>query len=232
MKKLMTVLMLILTMGVHAQVQTNPYPKTISVTGSAEMEVVPDQIYVQIALREYNKKGAGKVDLEAIRKKFLESAKSVGIKESDISIVSYQGNEWLQKKKKNPDMMAGISYQVVFSDASKIDALVEKLDDEATTNFFIARTSHSQIESFRKQLKIAAVKAAKEKAKYLSEAIDEKVGVAISIEEPTETGILPMYKGVRSNTLLQESDAYDGGDEIDFKKIKLKFEVNVIFSLV
>ncbi len=35
---------------------SNPYPKTISVNGSAEMEIVPDEIYVQIRLGEYQKK--------------------------------------------------------------------------------------------------------------------------------------------------------------------------------
>ena len=35
----------------------NPFPKTISVSGSSEMEITPDQIYVHITLREYQKKG-------------------------------------------------------------------------------------------------------------------------------------------------------------------------------
>ncbi len=30
---------------------SNPYPKTITVTGSAEMEVIPDEIYVEGGLR-------------------------------------------------------------------------------------------------------------------------------------------------------------------------------------
>ena len=35
---------------------SNPYPKTINVTGSAEMDIVPDEIYVQVDLREYKKR--------------------------------------------------------------------------------------------------------------------------------------------------------------------------------
>jgi len=37
-----------------------PFPKTISVTGSAEMEIIPDEIYVQVDLREYKKNGRRK----------------------------------------------------------------------------------------------------------------------------------------------------------------------------
>ena len=44
-----------------------PFPKTISVTGSAEMDVIPDEIYVQVDLREYKKKGEEKTELEKIK---------------------------------------------------------------------------------------------------------------------------------------------------------------------
>lgn len=42
------------------QTQINPYPKTITVTGSTEIEIIPDEIYVQVDLKEYGKKRTGK----------------------------------------------------------------------------------------------------------------------------------------------------------------------------
>ncbi len=66
------------------------------------MEVVPDEIYVQVDLREYEKKGSGKIDIETIRKKFLEACKAAGIAEADISVASYQGFDrqyWLNKRR-------------------------------------------------------------------------------------------------------------------------------------
>ena len=48
-----------------------PFPKTISVNGSASMEVIPDEIYVQVDLREYKKKGEDKVELDKIKSDFL-----------------------------------------------------------------------------------------------------------------------------------------------------------------
>ncbi len=57
--------LMITTMGVFAQSPVvNPFPKTITVNGSAEMEIVPDEIYVQVELKEYEKKGSAKMDLE------------------------------------------------------------------------------------------------------------------------------------------------------------------------
>ena len=54
----------IFTMTGFAQNVVNPYPKTISVNGSAELEIVPDEIYVQVDVKEYEKKGQGKVTID------------------------------------------------------------------------------------------------------------------------------------------------------------------------
>ena len=119
MKQLIALFVLVLSVF-FAKAQTqptcNPYPKTISVTGSAEMDIVPDEIYVQIDLKEYKKKGENKVELEKIKSDFLAKCSSIGLVDSVISIASYQGtnyNYWYwQKRKKDPDMYAGIAYQV------------------------------------------------------------------------------------------------------------------------
>lgn len=50
---------ILFTLSSFSQTQINPYPKTITVTGSAEMEIISDEIYVQVDLKEYEKKGQG-----------------------------------------------------------------------------------------------------------------------------------------------------------------------------
>src|SRR5688572_29671074 len=149
MKKLLLPLLslLIYLPGIAQLPAPNPFPKTITVSGSAEMEVIPDEIYVNITLREYQKKGEDKVEIEAIKTAFLNHCKSVEIPDSSISIYSYTGanSYYLRKKKKNPNMLANIVYQVKFNNSKIMDDLVEKLDDEATVGFAIASTSHSKI---------------------------------------------------------------------------------------
>jgi uncharacterized protein len=218
--------------------QENTKMRSINVNGIAEMEIVPDEIYVQVELREYDKKGGGKVDIEDIKSRFLKDAISVGIPETDISVQSYagwDGNYWWYKKnkKKNPDMKASITYQVKLASTKKMDELVQKMDDEATQNFSIARVSHSKLPELKKQLKIQAVKAAKEKANYLAEAIGEKVGEAITINEPHEISVYP--QPVYANRMMKAEAMGDAGGagapNVDFKKMKLQFEVNAIFAL-
>ena len=122
-----------------------------------------------------------------------------------------------------------------------MDALVDKLDDEATQSFLIAKTSHSKMIEFRKQLKIKAVQAAKDKGIYLTDAIGEKLGEAITITEPDEPdNNLYTRSRLASNNALSQSNTYYRDSEgmasaiipeIDFKKIKLRYEVNAVFAL-
>jgi uncharacterized protein YggE len=220
----------------------NPFPKTITVSGSAEMEIIPDEIYVNITLREYQKKGETKKEIEAIKTAFLESCKAVGLPDSAVSIFAFSGYNnyyYFKKRKRDPDMQSSITYQVKFKDSKTMDDLVEKLDDEATQNFIIANTSHSKITEFRRQLKMKAIQAAKDKGVYLTESIGEKLGEAITIKEPDEPIVTPYYAAANSqirirgvNTLAGETFGLtDKVQEIDFKKIKLRFEVDVIFAL-
>jgi len=239
-KFIVLVITCIATVQVFGQTAPNPFPKTITVSGSAEMEVIPDQIFVNILLREYQKKGESKKDLETIKTEFLTACTNAGIADSLISIVSYTGYNnyyWLHRKKKTPDMNASITYQIRFSQSKQMDELVDKLDDEATQSFDIVGTNHSKMTEFRKQLKIGAVKAAKDKAIYLTEAIGEKLGPAITVNEPNDQ---IRQNNMANTTLTNVQMRYEykdvsGGSgktfEIDFKKIKLRFEVEVIFAL-
>jgi uncharacterized protein len=221
----------------HAQTVANPYPKTITVNGSAEMEIVPDEIYVMVDLKEYEKKLSGKVSIDKIRQDFLTAVRSLGLPDSAISVAAYDaynGNPWLRKKNKKDELYASITYQVKLRNTTQVDQLVDKLDDNATSNFYIARTSHSKLDEFRKNLKIQAVKAAKEKAGYLSEAINEHVGEAVTINEPNE--YYQPYYGIVANRMMkaesmQMADQSANQPQADFKKIKLKYDVTVVFAL-
>ena len=87
--------------------ERNPFPKTITVSGSAEMDVIPDEIFVQIELTEYQKKNTPKKDIESIKSQFLDACKVAGIADSLISIVSYSGfnnyYNWRRSRRKDPD---------------------------------------------------------------------------------------------------------------------------------
>jgi uncharacterized protein YggE len=232
-----------ITFGQSNQTQNT---KTITVTGSAELEIVPDEIYAMIEIREYKKKGENKVQLEILKTEFLDKCKSIGIFDADITVASYEGSNlgywYWKKRRRDPDLYASIVYEVKFTTAKKMDALIDILDDEATINFYVARATHSKITEFRKQLKIQAIKAAKDKAIYLAEAINEKASDAITIKEPRETDSDEVFNNNYSKGKYEAaSNVYyekkvggvsnPSGNSINFKKIKLRYEVDVVFGI-
>ena len=96
----------VLVMTSFGQNSPNPYPRTITVNGSAEMEIVPDEIFVLVDLREYEKKGQAKMTIDKIRQVFLTAVRSLGIPDSAVVIAGYDGmngNPWWRKKNKLKD---------------------------------------------------------------------------------------------------------------------------------
>jgi len=236
MKKTITFFAMILLATQLIAQEQKPIQKTVSVSGSAETEVAPDEIYVQVDLREYNKRNGDKIDINSIKNNFLAACKSMGLTDKDVTVQSYQGydqNYWYlrKNKKQNPDMKASISYWVKVDNVSKLDALVDKMDDEATQNFFIAKAEYSKMDELKKDMKIAAVKAAKEKATYLSEAIGEHIGDAITINDPTEIDNTPRPYYANATFKASADNAAEPALDVDFKKIKVRYEVSVVFSL-
>jgi uncharacterized protein len=233
MKKIITTAILVFFItGIFAQAP-NPFPKTINVNGSADMEITPDEIYVVVTLKEYEKKGTGKIGIEKIKTDFLNSCSSVGLHDSLITIASYEGN-LLKKKRSKEELYATISYQIKFNNSKKIDELVNKLDDEATQNFDVVRVSHSKIQEYRKQARILAIKAAKEKAAYLTEAVGESLGTAVTITEYNSGGVQPYISQASFANRMENAslnDSFNAGGGIDFKKIKVFMEVNVVFAI-
>src|SRR5690349_17201196 len=183
MKKIFFILCVTAASWCSAQ-QTITIPsqvKKIEVTGSAEMEVVPDEVYLGITLQEYNNKQKEKISIDEISKNFLAICDKAGISKDHIEVQNMSGFDnsswWYRKRKKEqPDLMQSTTYIIKFSSPAEVDKLVNKLDDNATNNVYIEKVSNSKETEYRKQLKIQALQNAKEKARYLLEGVGEKVG--------------------------------------------------------
>ncbi len=210
-------------------------PKRIEVTGSAEMEVSPDEIYMTFTIREYLDAGKKKVDLEVLKTEFLTLCKKVGVADSNISVSGYSGHErhdyyWYKRRKTEPDFMGSITYQIKANSSEKLDQIIAGLNEKAVENFSLIKTSHSNLVELRKEVKTNALKAAKLKAEYLAESIGEKVGEALLIQE-----IENSYVSDFSNMLMENAkvvhDSEDGSPTPSFEKIKLRYEIRADFRL-
>ena len=95
------------------------------------------------------------------------------------------------------------------------------------------------MDSLRKEIKIAAIKAAKNKADYLLTAIGEQTGKPLIIKETVENKISSNvnvnFRGSRSNETYYYIDGIKVKDsdenEIQFQKIKIQSSIYVKFSI-
>jgi len=84
--------------------------------------------------------------------------------------------------------------------------------------------------TLKRELKIQALLAARDKATYLLNSIDEKLGNVISITEADNSNY-PTPRVMYANKAMQYNAVAPDSD-IDFKKIKLSFQINAVFEIV
>ncbi|MFT4202749.1 MAG: SIMPL domain-containing protein [Chitinophagaceae bacterium] len=235
---LLVAVLLLGIFGAMAQNNNASVQRTISANGTAWKEVTPDEIYVQVSLREYNKKNNDKVDIETIRNQFLQNARQIGLTEKEITVQSYTGWNgniiiYKKNKKNNPDLKAGIVYLVKLNGTQQMDQLVNILDDDATQNFFVSKYDYSKMEELKKELQIEAAKDAKEKAAYTAAAIGEAVGKAITIDSAVEVGQnAPRLYATYAKAAVADNATASAPMDVDFKKIKVQYNIQVTFGLL
>lgn len=219
----------------NAQTMEKPLVKKIEVNGSAEQEVLPDEIYVSISLREYfkDKDNKNKVDIMVLEKQLQKAVEEAGIPKENFTIGAINGyREWWGKKKPTT-FLETKNYILKVPNLYKIDGIISKVEEKGVAGINIDRYEFSKIEQLRRDIKIKALQAAKEKAKYLLEGIGEQLGEAIEIIE-IDNGYTPqpVYANVmmRSAKMEMAADAMPEST-IDVQKIKVRYEMKAVFKI-
>lgn len=234
MKKAITVLLLLSASILMAQTGEKNFidQNYIEVTGKAEMEITPDEIFIRIQIREADYKGKKLAEMEkAMSDKLTELGIDISNDLKIKDLLSGFQNYWLIKD----EVSLTKEYQLLVHDAATAGKVFLELQKLNISRLSIVRVDNSKITDYRKEVKIAAIKAAREKAKALAMAVNQDIGRAIYIQEIEPA--IGMYrskaegfyaKGV-SNTILSEADASESNAE--FEKIHLEYSMIVRFEL-
>lgn len=201
--------------------------RSIEVKGSSEMEITPDEIFINITLKEYKKAGT-KVTLDKLESQLVKSIKKLAIEEEKLRVQNIHVYNWNWRKKRTDDFLGNKTFILELADLKKVNDLIELLDPEGLSNIGVQSFSHSNIEEFRRNVKIGAMKAAKEKATYLLKSVGENVGRIMEAQEIEYGYQQPM---MRSNMAykMESVDAYES--DVDFRKIKVRAEMRVVFEI-
>jgi len=234
MKKFYSFLFLILLSNLfitQIQAQTTNSIPYIEVTGVKELEIVPDEIFIQFTLKE-RYEGKTKITIDQQKKKLFDLLKRVKINLKNLSLANANAG-YVPIKKRKKDVLSSEDYILKVSTVKEISEVWNVLDNIEAEKAYISKISHSHIEDFQNQVKINAVKNAKEKAVNLLGAIGEKIGKVLFVQEQTHS--FPSYRTLNTRLFTKSSTESDNisvnKPEISFQKIKLRYSVLARFSI-
>lgn len=231
MKNLLLLLSMVITWNIvisqntHTQQNCCEPAPYIEVTGSAEMEIIPDEIYITVVVTErYD--GKNKITIEKLESDMFAALKNIGIDPKNISLSDAESN-FNYRFLKSDDALLSRSYTILTADAATVIKVYDAMGAIKATDVFISKVSHSKIEEYRMETKVNATKAAKDKATKMVTAIGETIGSPILLQEINNDYFpqsrISQYSN--SNFMMDEAGFGDFQAQLTYQKIKIRYEV-------
>ena len=225
--KLFTLAICLLTV-LSLQAQTDE--RYIEVTGTSEIEIVPDKIHYLIEIREYFKEEFdGKSKPEEYRTKVPLSEIEQGLREA-LAYASIPqnairtqeiGDYWRQQ---GQDFLVSKKFDITLTDFNQINEIIKHIDTKGIHTMRIGELENKDMLAYHQKGKIEALKAAQKKAVYLVEALGKRLGDVIRIVEKDSGDALPF---VQNNVLSSEAILFD-----NFRTIKKNYSMQGRFEII
>lgn len=210
--------------------QTNE--RYIEVTGTSEVEIIPDKIHYIIEIQEYFEEEFDgkskpeeyhtKVPLSRIERDLMTVLKENGIPEQSVRIQEV-GDCW---RKQGQDFLISKQLDITLQDFKQIDAIVKQVDTKGIRTMRIGELENKDMLAYHEQGKIEALKAAQRKATYLVEALGKKLGPVIRIVEEGNAGLSSLFSA-QSNVRTSDAASFDS-----FRTIRKNYSMLVRFEIV
>lgn len=225
-KVLLFAISLLATLSLQAQ--TNG--RYIEVTGTSEIEIVPDEIHYLIEIREYFKEEFDgkskpeeyrtKVPLAEIEQGLREALANSGIQQNAIRTQEI-GDYWRQQ---GQDFLVSKKFDITLTDFNQINEIVKRIDTKGINTMRISELENNDMPAYHQKGKIEALKAARRKATYLVEALGKRLGEVIRIVEKDSGYASPF---AQSNVMSSDAASFD-----NFRIIKKNYSMLVRFEII
>jgi len=226
----MFLLFVLAFVGVVGQVSAEEQARTIYVSGTADIEVEPDFINWEVALRDSDPdplKAKKKNDqrYEAL----LELAEDLDIEPRDLVVGEVSIDKQFERNKDNAYVFKGYNVSreilVIQRDFDEFDEMLERLAGFKAE--FDVSYGSTKVHAIKRKAQLAAVEAAREKAQAIATVLGQRVGRPISITDHD------LDMGFDLNDAL--SNTASGGSERDgtrYGSIRVRSGVDISFELL
>ncbi len=236
MKHLTIILLLFFPFTIGFTQNTNNGTETpyVEVTGTAEKEVIPDEIYLRINLKE-RLKGKTVITVEKQELDLKAAINRLGISLDNLTLADASAG-YIKIRWKKKGVISQKDYQLKLGTAEEASNVFEALDELKIQDASIHKVDHSKMDSLHKVMRIEATKAAKEKAGYLLEALDQTLGKPLVVREVGgnhyRANTIVNFEGIaiESKGTGEYSEQVLKHD-IQFRKINLRASVYVKFAI-
>jgi uncharacterized protein YggE len=200
----------------------------VEVTGKAEMEVVPNEIFVDININEQNN---SKKSVEQLEREMKAALQKIGVNvEKDLRVHDMSSalqEFWYKRDKINTSK----DYQLLVRSAAELGKAFAAMEAVGISKIRVARVSHSDIEKLRREVKTNAAKDAKQKAADLTQAVGQTLGGCLHLQEietfvPRPMRAMPMSKSATAFGVQSEQEP-----DLEFEKIKIEYSVAAQFAI-
>ncbi len=227
MKKIL-IMAVLLIVGTAAMAQQQAYTNFVNVTGTAERQIVPDEIYLNITIDESASKG--KITVAEQENKMISALRNLGIDvEKDLRVGDIAGDLHTYILRKDR-VLTTKSYSLKVGNASVLADVFKVLANLGITEAAVTKATHSDIEQIRMELRAEAMRSAQANAKALAGAVGQTIGKAFQINEYSYGGAV-MYSFDDAYLSRAKGVAMEAETSLDFKELKITHSVNVMFVL-
>lgn len=213
---------------------------TIKVTGTAEIQVVPDTATLSLTIsKKNNVVAAAKKQNDESVAKVADLAKRFGVSATDVKTDYIRVKEATKREKLKG---SEDDYQEVFDgylvnrnlviklrDISKFESFLTALIDAGVDDVDNVVFSSSELRKYKDQARMQAIRAAREKAQAIAQEINQSIGRAVSIEENNVDGYVSPNANYASNNISTVND--DKSENVAVGTISVKAQVEVKFLL-
>lgn len=218
--------------------QSEAYRSYIAVTGSSEREVTPNEIYIGIRIDEKDNKN-GKITVAEQEREMIRMLKGIGIDtEKDLQVEDISGSIRTYALRRNR-VLTEKTYTLKVTTAQKMGEVFEGLSEIGISQAYLTKAARSDMRELKNELRVEAMKNARETAEILAGAIGQSVGKAYMIVDNNyyDNGVVYYRQAAVRATAARGFDDDIAVEEaadnaaLDFKSIKINCSVRVEFVL-
>jgi uncharacterized protein YggE len=214
---------------------TPPPPRTVAVTGTAEIETTPDGFVISVGIDSFAGDAAkAKADNDGVMRALMEVPKHFDVDAKWIRTEGFSINprfEGSWEARRVVGFEAHKTLVITLHDEKKVEPVLEGLFRDGANRLDGVRFKSQRILEQRKEARTRAVAQAREKAEAMAAVLGQKVARPLKMEETPEAQTWPWTPQPQSNAVFNNDTRSELREAMATGKIRIPATVSVTFEL-